>query len=69
MKKKWLFLLTITAVLVTLIPMTTYADETSGNATGFTYESIKPENQRDKSAGYFDLKMTPGQTRMALLKL
>jgi hypothetical protein len=69
MKKKWLFLLTVTAVLIAFIPMTTYADETSGNATGFTYESIKPENQRDKSAGYFDLKMAPGQKQTVTIKL
>lgn len=68
-KKNLLFLLT-TVIIAVFLPVTTYAeDSSSGNATGFTYESIKPDNQRDTGAGYFDLRMTPGQKQTVKIKI
>lgn len=51
-------------MITILLPIKTYAEENSGgNATGFTYETIKPDNQKSQDAGYFDLKMTPGKNK------
>lgn len=30
---------------------------------GFNYETVHPENQRNKGVNYFDLKMSPGQNQ------
>lgn len=52
------------------MPLKTYAeDNNSGNATGFTYETIKPDNQRSQEVGYFDLRMTPGQKQTVKIKI
>lgn len=64
MKNKLTYI--VTAVLISLItfiarPTKSLAQE-AGGATGFVYEIKFPENQQ-KEAGYFDLKMTPGQTQ------
>ncbi|EOL49005.1 DUF916 and DUF3324 domain-containing protein [Enterococcus caccae] len=70
MKKKNLLFLLTTVIIAVFLPVTTYAeDSSSGNATGFTYESIKPENQRDTGAGYFDLRMTPGQKQTVKIRI
>ena len=52
----------------------TYAEETSSTAAaespiGFSYKVIQPENQRDTSVGYFDLRMTPGQVQTVQIEL
>lgn len=54
----------------------TYAEETSTEAAddgssvvGFSYKVVKPENQRDMSLGYFDLRMTPGQQQTVQIEL
>lgn len=70
MKKKKLLFLLVTIIIATLLPIKAYAeDSSSGNATGFTYEAIKPDNQRDTGAGYFDLRMTPGQKQTVKIKI
>ncbi|MGM0219557.1 DUF916 and DUF3324 domain-containing protein [Enterococcus sp. AZ126] len=70
MKKKHLLYLVALVILAMIIPIKTYAEEdSSGNATGFTYETIKPDNQRSKDVGYFDLGMTPGQKQTVKIKI
>ncbi|MBO0438810.1 DUF916 and DUF3324 domain-containing protein [Candidatus Enterococcus ikei] len=70
MKKKHLLYIVATVILAVLMPIKTYAqDNSSGNATGFTYETIKPDNQRSNDVGYFDLKMTSGQKQTVKIKI
>ncbi|ALS02830.1 hypothetical protein ATZ33_16035 [Enterococcus silesiacus] len=70
MKKKHLLFLVATFIVTMLMPIKTYAEANSGgNATGFTYETIKPDNQKSQDTGYFDLKMTPGQKQTVKIKL
>ncbi|OTN88324.1 hypothetical protein A5819_000776 [Enterococcus sp. 7E2_DIV0204] len=70
MKKKNLLFLLVAAIIAVLLPFTVHAeDNSSGNATGFTYETIKPDNQRDTGAGYFDLRMTPAQKQTVKIKI
>lgn len=70
MKKKHLLYLVVTVILAVLMPIKTSAqDNSSGNATGFTYETIKPDNQKSQDVGYFDLKMTPGQQQNVKIKI
>ncbi|MEI5994540.1 DUF916 and DUF3324 domain-containing protein [Candidatus Enterococcus mansonii] len=62
MKKKIVYI--VTTILISIIIFSnksadSFAQE-AGGATGFVYEIKFPENQH-KDAGYFDLKMTPGQ--------
>ncbi|WP_339099560.1 hypothetical protein IGL98_002967 [Enterococcus sp. DIV0840] len=71
MKNKLTYI--VTTILISIItlstwPTTSIAQE-AGGATGFVYEIKFTENQQ-KEAGYFDLKMTPGQkqTVQVLLK-
>jgi uncharacterized membrane-anchored protein YhcB (DUF1043 family) len=59
---------------ISFSPMTVLADSSaaedqSGGVTGFTYEAIQPENQRDKERGYFDLRMSPGQQQVVQIAL
>lgn len=68
MKKKKLFFLLATIIIALLLPIKTYAEDSS-NATGFTYKSIIPDNQRDTDVGYFDLRMTPGQKQTVKIKI
>lgn len=60
--------------LLSLIPLQVSAEESTSaseptDAGGFAYEVIQPENQRDKSVGYFDLRMAPGQQQTVQIKL
>ncbi|MEI5995024.1 DUF916 and DUF3324 domain-containing protein [Candidatus Enterococcus mansonii] len=78
MKKKYLVLLSLIAVFmsVTIGKYVTYAEENQKSeddkilsAGGFTYNVIYPENQIGGESGYFDLKMTPGQSQTVEIKL
>mgnify|MGYP005982782771 FL=1 len=72
--KKRLQLLLGFALLVFFQPLSTFAQSTDSmaqeavNQTGFYYEVIHPENQRS-DAGYFDLRMTPGQEQQVAIKI
>ncbi|MGX7245371.1 DUF916 and DUF3324 domain-containing protein [Enterococcus quebecensis] len=62
MKNKRIYIVTMVIIFIitlTIWPIKSLAQE-AGGATGFVYEIKFPENQQ-KDAGYFDLKMTPGQ--------
>lgn len=60
--------------LAGFLPVQAFANEQTQEsvqesaATGFTYESIKPDNQHS-NAGYFDLRMKPGQVQTVQIKL
>lgn len=63
MKNKLIYIVTIvftSLIILTGRPIKTLAED--GGATGFLYEIQFPENQQ-KEAGYFDLKMNPGQSQ------
>ncbi|MHC5218578.1 DUF916 and DUF3324 domain-containing protein [Enterococcus sp. LJL128] len=55
----------ITTIVVSFIPVQA---EASQDGMGFTYNVVKPENQIG-TAGYFDLKMTPGQKQTVQIEL
>ncbi|WP_430608105.1 hypothetical protein IGJ55_000305 [Enterococcus sp. AZ170] len=57
-KRGIFFLLLYITCCLLIFPQTVSANETSG--IGYTYKIIKPENQVGR-AGYFDLRMSPGQ--------
>lgn len=62
MKKKLTYIVTtifISIIIFAVWPTHSLAQE-AGGATGFVYEIKFPENKQ-KDAGYFDLKMTPGK--------
>ncbi|WP_086351143.1 DUF916 and DUF3324 domain-containing protein [Candidatus Enterococcus clewellii] len=73
MNKKWPVLLCLVYIFSFIgFGMTAYGEETDAditNAGGFSFEVIQPENQRDSSKGYFDLRMTPGQQQTVQVKL
>ena len=67
----WLVLLLGTLCLLKGVPV--FADETEDSssdapAVGFTYEVVKPDNQKS-DASYFDLKMKTGQKQTVTIKL
>ncbi|MHC5247184.1 WxL protein host-binding domain-containing protein [Enterococcus sp. LJL90] len=61
--------------IITLIFSGTPAYATSESSTadqsggGFSFEVVRPDNQRDTTAGYFDLSMEPGQQQTVLINL
>lgn len=68
MKKKLsLFFIFVLYIVVCAVP--TYADEKAASPLGFSYEVVKPENQKNNEVGYFDLKMTPGQKQNVQIQL
>lgn len=48
--------------------LTAYAEDAADPMGGFNYKVIKPENQRSE-AGYFDLRMNPGQKQTVQVEL
>ncbi len=58
------FLLMIILGLMTLLPITSLAEEMS-----ISVQAVLPENQVTKNAGYYDLRVTPEQEQTLELKL
>ncbi|OJG51507.1 hypothetical protein RV06_GL001602 [Enterococcus haemoperoxidus] len=51
-------------------PIKSFAKQDASNLiSGLSYEVLYPENQKNKSLGYFDLQMKPGQEQKVSLKL
>ena len=68
MKKKIIvFFIFILYIVIGAVP--TYADEKTASPLGFSYEVIKPENQKKNDIGYFDLKMNTGQKQIVQIQL
>lgn len=65
MKKQNKLVMLVAALIfgLTVFSIPVQGEETtsSSSAGGFYYEVVKPENQVNQEAGYFDLRMKPGQ--------
>ncbi|MBO0466868.1 DUF916 and DUF3324 domain-containing protein [Enterococcus plantarum] len=67
---KLLGLLYIVAIIVVSAEsIQAEASKGSQNSGGFSYEVILPENQHNPEAGYFDLRVTPGQKQKLQIKM
>ncbi|MBL1229136.1 DUF916 and DUF3324 domain-containing protein [Enterococcus sp. BWB1-3] len=75
MNKRWISLMIGLLYIVGLggFATSTYAEEgssdTNANPAGFSYKVMFPENQRDMTIGYFDLRMSPGQQQTVQIEL
>ncbi|WP_321385981.1 DUF916 and DUF3324 domain-containing protein [uncultured Enterococcus sp.] len=74
MRKKKAFWLIAFAYIITILGFTpdVQAEETGGipqDVGGFSFELLFPENQHNKEVGYFDLRVTPGQTQTVQVKM
>ncbi|MEI5993458.1 DUF916 and DUF3324 domain-containing protein [Candidatus Enterococcus mansonii] len=49
-------------------PIYAQDSDSAGGVAGFTYESIKPDNQRSEE-GYFDLRMSPSQKQTVQVRI
>ncbi|WP_256924788.1 DUF916 and DUF3324 domain-containing protein [Candidatus Enterococcus mansonii] len=58
----------LTSLIFCVNPTISYADSDPSGAVGFLYKTNLPENQMDE-AGYFNLKMTPGQKQKVSITL
>ncbi|ALS38711.1 hypothetical protein ABID30_001203 [Enterococcus rotai] len=70
MKKKIISLLFGLVYIISFIcPMHTFAEEDTSATSGFSFEVIRPENQKNTEVTYYDLLMKPGQKQTVQIKM